>query len=347
MYGTISDSQKDLIDQFLTTFDVDYCVDVNEYFDREVITTTLQTQYEARVAAGENRWYDFSSYKGEIIGYFNNSYWYSSIPLSETELDIISGAKIYVLNEIKQYLPNKIWLRYNSPNGTDYYENSREMTIIGIYIGSVNNGNYNYGFISNSLMSEFSDEIGGIYNFAIASLDYNNESRIRQIVEYTYAESDKIVYNLNNPVMSSMSEINNLIETLSKVFLYVGIGFAAFAALLLLNFITISISYKKREIGVLRAIGARGMDVFKIFFNEAFIIAFINFILASIGSIIVCSIINGVIRTQYGMLITILNMGVRQVVLMFAVSLGVAFLSSFLPVRSIARKKPIDAIRNS
>ena len=178
-------------------------------------------------------------------------------------------------------------------------------------------------------------------------MDYSNESIVKSLVEFTYDEGDKVVYSLQNPVMSTMKEVNDMIETLSQVFLYIGIGFAVFAALLLLNFITISISYKKREIGVLRAIGARGMDVFKIFFNEAFIIAFINFILACIGSTIVCAVINNVIRTDYDMLITILNIGIRQFVLMFGVSLIVAFVSSFFPVYSIARKKPIDAIRNS
>jgi len=169
---------------------------------------------------------------------------------------------------------------------------------------------------------------------------------LRQIVEFNYKEG-KVIYQLNNSVMYNMNEVNNLIETLSQVFVYVGLGFALFAALLLLNFITISISYKKREIGVLRAIGARGMDVFKIFFNEAFIIAFINFLLASIASVVTCIILNNMMRTDYGMLITVLDIGVRQVGLMFGVSLLVAFVSSFFPVSAIARKKPIDAIRNS
>ena len=211
----------------------------------------------------------------------------------------------------------------------------------------VNNDNNNSsGIISNKIFNELKDTLGGVYNFAIASLDYNNEELLNKVAEFNYKEG-KVIYQLNNPVMYNMNQVNGLIETLSEIFLYVGLGFALFAALLLLNFITISISYKKREIGVLRAIGARGMDVFKIFFNEAFIIAFINFILASAGSVITCMILNNMMRTDYGMLITVLDIGVRQFVLMFGVSLLVAFVSSFFPVFAIARKKPIDAIRNS
>ena len=132
----------------------------------------------------------------------------------------------------------------------------------------------------------------------------------------------------------------------SEVLLYVGIGFAVFAALLLMNFISTSISYKKREIGILRALGARGSDVFGIFFNESSVIAIINFILATIATFVTCGILNNVIITKLGLDLVLLSVGVRQIVLMFGVSMLTAFIASFLPVMKIARKKPIDAINN-
>jgi ABC-type lipoprotein release transport system permease subunit len=127
--------------------------------------------------------------------------------------------------------------------------------------------------------------------------------------------------------------------------LYVGLGFALFAALMLSNFIATSISYKRQEIGILRAIGSRGWDVFKIFFAESFIISMINFVLSLAATIAVTIILNGVFRTQVGMLITILSFGIRQVALLLGVSLLVALIATFLPVKKIASQKPIDAIR--
>jgi len=128
--------------------------------------------------------------------------------------------------------------------------------------------------------------------------------------------------------------------------LYVGLGFAIFASLLLLNFITISINYKKREIGILRAVGARSKDVFKIFFSESLIIAIINAILANISLFIVVFCINTTLRKNYNLLITILNPGILQIILVFGISILVAFVSSFVPVYFIANKRPIDAINN-
>jgi ABC-type antimicrobial peptide transport system permease subunit len=133
---------------------------------------------------------------------------------------------------------------------------------------------------------------------------------------------------------------------LGQVFLWVGVGFAAFASLMMFNFIVTSINYKKREIGILRAIGSRSNDVFSIFFSESFVIAMINFVLSAGISFGVTMLINNLLREEYGLLMTILSFGVMNIIYIFAISLGVAFIASFMPVRKIAAKKPIDAIRD-
>ena len=125
-----------------------------------------------------------------------------------------------------------------------------------------------------------------------------------------------------------------------------GIGFAVFAALMMLNFISVSVTYKKKEIGILRALGARSSDVFSIFFSEAFFIALINFTLATVAVFVASYVINNAVRTELGFPITLLHAGVRQIALVFAVSVGVAFIGSFLPVRKIAKKNPIDAMKD-
>ena len=57
-------------------------------------------------------------------------------------------------------------------------------------------------------------------------------------------------------------------------------------------------------------------------------------------------IFNQLMRSEVGILITILNFGPRQILLLLAVSILVAFIASFVPVKKIASKKPIDSIRN-
>ncbi|MBQ9703694.1 MAG: hypothetical protein IJV68_04020, partial [Clostridia bacterium] len=71
----------------------------------------------------------------------------------------------------------------------------------------------------------------------------------------------------------------------------------------------------------------------------------LNFVLSLIGTITVTIVINSILRDDIGILITILNFGIRQIGLLLLISVGVAFISTFLPVKKIASKKPIDAIR--
>ena len=87
-------------------------------------------------------------------------------------------------------------------------------------------------------------------------------------------------------------------------------------------------------------------DVFRIFFSESFIIAVINFVLATIAAGSVTVWINSAIRKEMGVLITVLNFGPRQIILLLLISLGVAAVASFIPVYKIASKRPIEAIRN-
>ena len=181
------------------------------------------------------------------------------------------------------------------------------------------------------------------YSLAVGAMP-ENYSDVKKVVSLS-EEKGEIRYSLNNSVTFELDGMNEVFEILSKVFLGIGIGFAVFASIMLANFIASSISYKKQEIGILRAIGARGSDVFRIFFSESFIIAMINFILSAIGTGVVTALINSVIRTQAGILVTVLSFGIRQIALLLLISVGVAALASFVPVWKIARKRPIDAIR--
>lgn len=187
--------------------------------------------------------------------------------------------------------------------------------------------------------------IQGDYDFAVGGTP-ESKGALRSMTAYCYEEKEGgFRYPLLNSVTYELDTVHEVLVTMAKVFLYIGLGFALFAALMLANFIATSISYKKQEIGILRAIGSRSLDVFRIFFSESFIIAMINFVLSSIGVGVATAVVNWILR-QNGILISVLTFGLRQVVLLFAVSLAVAALASYFPVRRIAAKRPIDAIRN-
>ena len=198
--------------------------------------------------------------------------------------------------------------------------------------------------VSDRVFNMFSSKDSGDYSFAVGSMPKEKKD-IGTLVAHCYNEEKGVKYPIQSAVTYELDSLNEVFKELAKVFLYIGIGFALFAAIMLANFIGTSISYKKQEIGILRAIGSRSSDVFRIFFAESFIIAMINFVLSTALCVAAAIFINYYIRNNLGILITVLGFGIRQILLLFVVSVFVAFAASYLPVKRIASKTPIDAIR--
>ena len=121
---------------------------------------------------------------------------------------------------------------------------------------------------------------------------------------------------------------------------------ALFSSLLLMNFLFISVSYSKKEIGILRGLGARNIDVLKIFAEEGLIISLINGAIASVVAIIGCLIINGQFAKALGYNVAILNISPVQPLLILACCLISSLLACALPILKNANKKPIDTINN-
>lgn len=230
-------------------------------------------------------------------------------------------------------------------NNKGEWSNGEGYTVVGI-IDDEAYENIEALALSDSVVDEMVNrDRSGLYTYAVGRMP-DDKSGVRELVKFSYDDSGEIRYEIQNAVTFELDTVNSVFEVLSKVFLYIGLGFALFASLMLANFIGTSISYKKQEIGILRAIGARSNDVFKIFFSESFIIASINFVISCAGVFILTKLFNSFMRYGAGILISVLTFSVRQVILLLLVSVAVAAVASFIPVKRIASKKPVDAIRN-
>lgn len=275
-----------------------------------------------------------------------SSYFYSA-GYNDLTVDIYSNP-----SELRNYIDNNktrikqalsgIQMQYYTYFGYMQSEPA-DIQVKGFILGDDTSGMY---AVSDTVYSVFDEIKMGNYPFAITKMPADTAS-IKKLAEFYYGQEESgKYYKLHNEVNVSLDMVNTLFEDLAKVFLYVGLGLALFAALMLTNYISTSIAYKKREIGILRAVGARSSDVFGIFFNESLLIAAINFVISVIATAAAVIAINVSLRSQYNILITFLNFGIRQIALMLGVSVLVAFVASFIPVMRIARKRPVDAINN-
>ncbi len=301
---------------------------------------------------------------GEVVDFYVNYYLNGFFYGDQATQDKINAYKSVATEKYDDYLVKELIKVYKASEKQgslvlEWYSNiggnglTEPLDIVGVHnsVGQdkFNNiyGNENFIILSqNNLNKILGANIGGIYSFAIGNMP-DGVNQIYETVDFSYTVFDDTVkYSLKNNVTEQLSYVDELLMILGQVFLYVGLGFALFASLMLSNFIGTSIAHKKHDIGILRAIGSRSSDVFKIFFAESFIIAMINFALSLAGTFSVTMVINKLLREDAGILITFLNFGVRQIAVLLGVSILVALIATFLPVKKIASMKPIDAIRS-
>ena len=182
----------------------------------------------------------------------------------------------------------------------------------------------------------------GVYDAIYIPYNSSLKSEL-SMFSFEWAEDDSRLC-ISHAVGDALEMVNAMIDEMSQIFMWIGIVMAVFAALLLSNFISVSISHKKRDIGILRAVGARSFDVFKIFFSESFLIAIISIIVSLIGCFVACSAIN----TEMGSALSGVSLfvfGPMSALILIGVAVVTAIVATFLPVYNAAKKKPVESIR--
>ncbi|MCD8307632.1 MAG: ATP-binding cassette domain-containing protein [Clostridia bacterium] len=183
------------------------------------------------------------------------------------------------------------------------------------------------------------------YTFMVVPLK-KDTSWLKGLMSMMYHSDDPVYYVPSNYLYSSIRSVTDVINVLFYIFLAVGLVFAVFAGLLLFNFITVSITGKNKEIGILRALGAKGTDVFKIFFSESVFVSLICFVLSVIITACLAVYINSLLASMFYIFVKVVVFGAASVFMMLAITVVVAFLGTFFPVYIASKKKPVDSIRS-
>ena len=264
-------------------------------------------------------------------------------PGFQPDFENIAALKAYSENWLSQ--ENTVLLKVEaeySPNSSGSQEISleeREYRVVGVICNRWDSGTV---YVPSATLSAWGVEQK--YSSAIAP-GILSERELREILSVKYSHPvNETFIDVENAVVNSVDSWDDTIRILADVLLYVGIGFAVFAALLMMNFISTSVAFKKREIGILLAIGARSKDVFSVFFWESLLITLINFALSVVLLAVAVPFVNRAMSGALGMIL--LHFGLRQVGLILALAVVVAFIGTFLPVYRLAKKKPIDTIRD-
>ena len=160
------------------------------------------------------------------------------------------------------------------------------------------------------------------------------------------AEEDKIIYtDLIGTLTDSLGEVINIIS-------WVLIAFASISLIVscvMTGIITYnSVIERTKEIGILRAVGARKKDVGRLFKSENLIIGFVSGLFGVIITYILQVPINVIINSLFPdyNIGSIANISFIFAILLILLSAFLSYISGLIPARMAAKKDPVVALRS-
>lgn len=160
------------------------------------------------------------------------------------------------------------------------------------------------------------------------------------------SEGGEIVY---SDIMSELtSNLGVMIDVISAV-LIVFASISLVVSSVMTSIITyVSVIERTKEIGVLRACGARKKDVGRLFEAECVIIGFVAGIIGIGFTLIACLPINFILDHMFpgNGLGSIASLHPLHALLLLALSILLAFLSGFIPARIASNKDPVECLRS-
>ena len=238
----------------------------------------------------------------------------------------------------------------NRKDGNIIDEDTKILNVKGIYFGVdtdyrvVSHERANLGalVLSESGLKSFGISLEQGHYSRIISPNVQSRTAANALAKYmTNDNGIKLNWHANN-VLNAVEEAKVIVKQFSNLFLYISLALALFAVFMLFNYISTSIVSKRQSIGVLRALGADGKNIFEMFITESLII---NGILSCIVANFACYFVNTYVIEVMNITISFALFGLRQVLVILCASIVTGILSSIIPIIRIAKEKPVELIR--
>lgn len=170
-----------------------------------------------------------------------------------------------------------------------------------------------------------------------------NSSRDLQFINGLADISDGQKYEarLNSAYCGVISNYEARINWIHIIGLVFAAVFLVFAVLLMISFINVSIEAHKKDIGILRAMGAGKRDIAKICLSENTFLMFVQIIPAIFIAAVLCAVLNAAV-----FFVPVLRFGIVQVLLLFAICIAVNFIVAVVNVYKVTKQNPADIIND-
>ena len=189
----------------------------------------------------------------------------------------------------------------------------------------------------------YSEDVRSISFFA-NSIEGKNALK-KYLAAYNDGKSDDKKIYAQDIVGTIFDVLNTFINTITSILLVLT-AISLFVAAIMIAVITyVSVIERTKEIGILRAVGARRIDVMSVFNAETVIIGVFSGVLGIAIAAILQFPLNSLLFGYTG----VANLAVLTplaALLLIVVSVAVNFISGFIPALAAAKKDPVKALRS-
>ena len=205
----------------------------------------------------------------------------------------------------------------DSPSST----NNKDMILSYLGSESIPNVIYLYpkDFESKDSISSYLDE-------------YNKDKEEKDTIQYTDMAS--MISSLSGNIMSAITIVLIAFSSISLVVSSIMIAIITY----------ISVLERTKEIGILRALGARGKDVKRVFNAETFIIGLASGVLGIIVAYLLTIPVNHVLKNLSG-LENVAKLNIVHAVILIVINIVLTIIGGAIPARMASKKDPVIALR--
>ena len=142
-------------------------------------------------------------------------------------------------------------------------------------------------------------------------------------------------------MMKSVTSIVNIISYVLIAF----VGISLVVSSIMIGIITyISVLERRKEIGILRAIGARKKDISRVFNSEAIIEGLSAGILGILITLIISIVVNIIVLNIFNVH-NIMNLPLLAIFILIFISVFLTFIAGLVPSKIASKKDPVIALR--
>jgi putative ABC transport system permease protein len=252
---------------------------------------------------------------------------------SETNVAVLGKALYDVLNAS---LGQQVLVKARPPNEL----NNVSLTIIGVYetgVSWTDRGLY----VPISVVQDLTESHGEVSSILVKADDPNDVEVVSSEIKALFQETRVVT------IATITERASQFLNTMTVSLGSIGMVALVAGSFGVVNTMFISVVERTREIGTMKAIGAKNSTVLKLFIFEAFILGCLGGIvgvaLGSLSSLAVSSLSIDILPTARNVspLLTLPNIAVS-----FFLGLGAGVVAGLYPAWRAARMKPVEALRH-